>query len=59
MPSNLDIDAVFSEIGELGPQQVKYSIGFFLLNAFGAWLMLQYTFVGYERPFRYAQRQRV
>jgi hypothetical protein len=57
MPSPLDIDAVFVEIGEMGPQQIKYVLGIGLLNAYGAWHMLQHTFVGYDVPFRYAHEE--
>ena len=47
----LDIDAVYSEIGDLGPQQVRYAVAFWLFNAYAAWHMLQFTFVGFAIKF--------
>ena len=47
----LDIDAVYSEIGDLGPQQVRYAVAFLLFNAYASWHMLQFSFVGYAIKF--------
>ena len=44
----IDIDNVFSQIGEYS---LKYCVMIFLLNAYGAQLMLQYTFVSHEMNF--------
>ena len=47
----MDIDAVYSEIGDLGPQQVRYAVAFLLFNAYASWHMLQFSFVGYAIKF--------
>lgn len=47
----INIDLVFEDIGELGPQQLKYCLILAFFNVYGAWHMLQYTFVGYDMPF--------
>ena len=47
----IDIDKVFSQIGELGPMQKKYCMMIFILNIYGAQMMLQYTFVSHEMNF--------
>ena len=47
----IDIDKVFSHIGELGPQQKRYCLMIFLLNVYGAQIMLQYTYVGHSMNF--------
>ncbi len=48
---SLDVDAIYGEIGELGRQQMRFCAALCLLNVYGAWHMLQYTFVGYTMPF--------
>ena len=47
----IDIDKVFTQIGELGPMQKRYCMMIFMLNVYGAQMMLQYTFVGHEMNF--------
>ena len=47
----IDIDKVFSQIGELGPVQKRYCMMIFMLNIYGAQMMLQYTFVGHDMNF--------
>ena len=48
----MNLDVLFAdEIGQLGRQQIKYCLGICLFNLYGAWHMLQYTFVGYEVDF--------
>ncbi len=47
----LDVDLVYSDIGELGRGQTKFALGLCLLNAYNAWHMLQYSFVGFAVDF--------
>ena len=49
--TKIDIDKVFSQIGELGPIQKRYCLVIFILNIYGAQMMLQYTFVSHEMTF--------
>jgi len=43
----MDIDAIFREIGELGPQQRMYGGCLCLMNGYAAFHMLQYAFVSF------------
>jgi len=43
----MDIDAIFREIGELGPQQRLYGGCMCLMNGYAAFHMLQYAFVSF------------
>ncbi len=47
----LDVDRVYGDIGEFGRGQRRFALGICLLNAYNAWHMLQYTFVGYDMHF--------
>ncbi len=47
----VDLDRVYRGIGELGRAQWEVSGMVFLLAAYNAWHMLQYTFVGHPVAF--------
>jgi MFS family permease len=51
MKDRMNIDEVFSHIGELGKQQLRYSLLLSILGMYGAQIMLQYTFVGHDMSF--------
>jgi len=48
----MDVDEIYHEIGESGPQQIKYGLILCLLKAYTPFLVLQYTFVARSSTFK-------
>jgi MFS family permease len=53
----MDIDAIFREIGELGPQQRLYGGCMCLMNGYAAFHMLQYAFVSFAVDYTCLSQQ--
>ena len=48
----LNIDRVFSEIGDFGPGQRGYTFVLCLFNCYGAWHMMLYAFIAFKVGFQ-------
>jgi len=47
----MDIDDIYNQIGESGPQQIKYGVALCLIKIYTPFLILQYTFVARQTSF--------
>ena len=52
MKRKINIDRIFSQIGEFGHQQMRYVFVLALMNLYAPQFMLQYTFVGHALDFK-------